>query len=233
MIFLLERHENFQSPVLGVFLCFAWEKVPGRQAWEGLSIPSFRGFSLFRWQTYLEANQRSWLSIPSFRGFSLFRKSSEFSNRWRRVFQSPVLGVFLCFLPYAKLGCLLAFDLSIPSFRGFSLFLSWRSSLTSQSLILSIPSFRGFSLFRFGRELLLPSSSITFQSPVLGVFLCFNKKEVGKNEWGFLSIPSFRGFSLFLVFAVMSWGLLSLLSIPSFRGFSLFPLKLNVPHPCV
>ena len=65
---------------------------------EKLSIPSFRGFSLFRVQIPKDDVKYEYLSIPSFRGFSLFRDGGSDNDSNNDSFQSPVLGVFLCFL---------------------------------------------------------------------------------------------------------------------------------------
>ena len=87
------------------------------------------------------------------------------------VFQSPVLGVFLCFL----------FE-----FDG-----------AGNNRIISIPSFRGFSLFRCTKCGTCIPSKPRFQSPVLGVFLCFQSSLYAVFDVNHISIPSFRGFSLF------------------------------------
>ena len=65
-------------------------------------------------------------------------------------FQSPVLGVFLCFRKAVDVLMISGYELSIPSFRGFSLFLELKVRQLRPGFILSIPSFRGFSLFRDG-----------------------------------------------------------------------------------
>ena len=68
----------------------------------------------------------------------------------------------------------------------------------------------------------------SFQSPVLGAFLCFYGVTVAATATGIsLSIPSFRGFSLFRGGGSKVVHGLIYLSIPSFRGFSLFPWHLN------
>ena len=197
--------------------CFWW-----------LSIPSFRGFSLFPLSNRINDTIIMILSIPSFRGFSLFRVGENRCNGGAvRNFQSPVLGVFLCFLTIITLSCLLVDFFQSPVLGVFLCFL-----------------FQSFSGRRLG--------SLSFQSPVLGVFLCFWELACKMGYWNIeLSIPSFRGFSLFpfrlmeenirkAVFQSPVLGVflcfvslerrrprrLECLSIPSFRGFSLFQIVL-------
>ena len=115
-----------------------------------LSIPSFRGFSLFLFDGSFTTSSSTFLSIPSFRGFSLFHLGLKLSLQLclKEIFQSPVLGAFLCFGGLEGLKEWATENLSIPSFRGFSLFLT---------AVISV----------------LYMLRLLFQSPVLGAFLCF------------------------------------------------------------
>ena len=115
------------------------------------------------------------------------------------IFQSPVLGAFLCFVKLVLFHQKQLDSLSIPSFRGFSLFRQTKQFLHS-TFQLSIPSFRGFSLFQTWFWGYITMKVSIFQSPVLGAFLCFTYTYSNKDFWLVeLSIPSFRGFSLFQV----------------------------------
>ncbi len=168
------RYNNFQSPFLGVLLCFSIQPIATPKA-SFLNFQSpFLGVLLcFGPRQLCIQCPRPPLSISIFRSSSLFHLPCEAELRpYKADFQSPFLGVLLCFKVVKLAQEELSIKLSISIFRSSSLFHSLKRNIGKSGRSLSISIFRSSSLF-LDRGVRLVLHAFSFQSPFLGVLLCF------------------------------------------------------------
>ena len=190
-----ELTKDFQSPVLGVFLCFI-TRIAKTVFFSASFNPQFQGFFSVSVRGTLCLR---WLPPP---------------------FQSPVLGVFLCFSGFADQAFRRRFiNFQSPVLGVFLCFIFGTLRKEIRIRCLSIPSFRGFSLFPFNLEHLKDKIAIYFQSPVLGVFLCFLKVRWLTSDGEVAFNPQFQGFFSVSGSCLQQRRILKSSFNPQFQGF--------------